>query len=258
MEGWVPEPTKRVFFVSAETATDRAAATDFRTRNFPPGPVTPLTATVIVIDGTPTANPGPLRELVLPIAQAIRGGVYGQTVLFVSSAMDGVGDYLQDLAFANDIGLYWSENPDDLESARPVGDLEPDRAIDPRAIEGRRRPGDGVGSRRTRRYRSDRSRKPACQPRPQGLCLSVGTAASGGRYLRRSEDREQRDIGSGRWDRVSATNAEPPTTGVAVPGESSPDNRRARGGGLRRFVLWIHCGAQASTCPAELPQSLTG
>jgi uncharacterized membrane protein len=123
MEGWVPEPTKRVFFVSAETATDRAVATDFRTRNFPPGPVAPLTATVIAIDGTPTANPGPLRELVLPIAQAIRGGVYGQTVLFVSSAMDGVGEYLQDLAIANDVGLYWSENPDDLESARPVGDL---------------------------------------------------------------------------------------------------------------------------------------
>jgi uncharacterized membrane protein len=125
MEGWVPEPTKRVFFVSAETATDRAAATHFRTRNFPPGAVTPLTSMVIAIDGTPTANPGPLRELVLPIAQAIRGGVYGQTVLFVSSAMDGVGDYLQDLAFANDVGLYWSENPDDLESARPVGDLTP-------------------------------------------------------------------------------------------------------------------------------------
>ncbi len=56
---------------------------------FPPGQVTPLTATVIAIHGTPTANPGPLRELVLPVAQAIRGGVYGQTVLFVSSAMDG-------------------------------------------------------------------------------------------------------------------------------------------------------------------------
>lgn len=125
MEGWVPKPTKRVFFVSAETATDRTVATDFRTRNFPPGPVTPLTATVIAIDGTPTANPGPLRELVLPVAQAIRGGVYGQTVLFVSSAMDGVGDFLQDLAFANDVGLYWSENPDDLKSARPVGDLTP-------------------------------------------------------------------------------------------------------------------------------------
>jgi uncharacterized membrane protein len=123
MEGWVPEPTKRVFFVSAETATNRAVATDFRTRNFPPGPVTPLTATVIAIDGTPTANPGPLRELILPIAQAIRGGVYGQTVLFVSSAMDGVGDYLQDLAAANDVGLYWSDSPDDLQSARPVGDL---------------------------------------------------------------------------------------------------------------------------------------
>lgn len=46
-----------------------------------------------------------------------------RAVLFVSSAMDGVGDYLQDLAFANDIGLYWSETPDDLVSARPVGDL---------------------------------------------------------------------------------------------------------------------------------------
>lgn len=125
MEGWVPKPTKRVFFVSAATATDRTIATEFRTRNFPPGPVAPMTATVIAIDGTPTANPGPLRELVLPIAQAIRGGVYGQTVLFVSSSMDGVGDYLQDLAVANDVGLFWTEDSDNLESARPIGDLTP-------------------------------------------------------------------------------------------------------------------------------------
>jgi DNA-binding transcriptional ArsR family regulator len=84
-----------------------------------------LSATVLAINGSPTVNPGPLRELVLPLAQGIRGGVYGQNVLFVSSAFDGVKEFVRDLAVANEISLYWTSSPDRLEDATPLGEVTP-------------------------------------------------------------------------------------------------------------------------------------
>src|SRR3990172_2926871 len=77
MEGWVPEPTKRVYWVRQESLGVREEATEFRDANFPPREMRQPTAAVIDFSGMPTANPGRIRELVLPVAQGIRGGVYG-------------------------------------------------------------------------------------------------------------------------------------------------------------------------------------
>lgn len=123
--GWVPEPSRRVVHVSTSTLTDRAKAAAYRVEQFPPQPMQRLSATVLAINGSPTVNPGPLRELVLPLAQGIRGGVYGQNVLFVSSAFDGVKEFVRDLAVANEISLYWTSSPDRLEDATPLGEVTP-------------------------------------------------------------------------------------------------------------------------------------
>jgi hypothetical protein len=123
MEGWVPEPTKRVYWVRRGSLVDREEATAFRDKYFPPRPLSQPTAAVIDFSGMPTANPGRLRELVLPVAQGIRGGVYGPMVLFVSTADAGLADFVNDLAIANDVGLFWSQTSDNLEDARPLGDL---------------------------------------------------------------------------------------------------------------------------------------
>ncbi len=123
MEGWVPEPTKRVYWVRQESLGIREEATEFRDANFPPRAMSQPTAAVIDFSGMPTANPGRIRELVLPVAQGIRGGLYGPMVLFVSTADDGLADFVNDMAVANDVGLFWSTTSDNLEEAKPLGDL---------------------------------------------------------------------------------------------------------------------------------------
>ena len=123
MEGLVPEPTKRVAWVRQESLGDRQEAVAFREEHFPPRPASQPTAAVIDLNGMPTANVGRLRELVLPIAQGIRGGVYGQTVLSLSSTVDGFVDFANDLAIANDVGFFWSATSDDIREAKPLGDL---------------------------------------------------------------------------------------------------------------------------------------
>lgn len=107
---------------------DRGQVAFFRERDFP--------ATVASLPRIFCLNledgffaPGALKDLILPIAQGIRGGAYGQAILVVASSDDGVIDYLEGLAQRYELTLFLLPGMSSpLADARPVGSLTPAEA----------------------------------------------------------------------------------------------------------------------------------
>ena len=81
-------------------------------------------AQVLVLDLAGISfTPGALQELVLPLAQRIRGGEHGTLCLVISTADPGVADFIQYMAQVHQLPLYLSPSPFDLRAGAPVGDL---------------------------------------------------------------------------------------------------------------------------------------
>ena len=79
---------------------------------------------VLVLDLAGIAfTPSSLQELVLPLAQRIRGGEHGKVRLVISTTDPGVGDFIRYMAQAHQLPLYLSPSPFDLREGTPVGDL---------------------------------------------------------------------------------------------------------------------------------------
>ena len=68
-------------------------------------------------------TPSALQELILPLAQRIRGGEHGTVRLFISTPDPGVADFIRYMAQAHQLPLYISSSPFHLEEGTPVGDL---------------------------------------------------------------------------------------------------------------------------------------
>ena len=68
-------------------------------------------------------TPSALQELILPLAQRIRGGEYGTVRLLVSTTDPGVSDFLRYMAQAHQLPIYLADSPFHLRGASPVGDL---------------------------------------------------------------------------------------------------------------------------------------
>ena len=79
---------------------------------------------ILVLDLAGIAfTPSALQEIVLPLAQRIRGGEYGNVRLVVSTTDPGVGDFIRYMAQAHQLPLYLSESPFDLREGTPLGAL---------------------------------------------------------------------------------------------------------------------------------------
>lgn len=107
---------------------DRGQVAYFRERDFPATAGSlPRIFCLNLEDGLFAA--GALKDLILPIAQGIRGGAYGQAILVVASSDDGVIDYLEGLAERHDLTLFLLPHMSSpLSQARPVGSLTPAEA----------------------------------------------------------------------------------------------------------------------------------
>ena len=68
-------------------------------------------------------TPSSLQELVLPLAQRIRGGEYGTVRLVISTTDPGVSDFIRYMAQAHQLPLYLSHSPFNLREGIPVGAL---------------------------------------------------------------------------------------------------------------------------------------
>ena len=70
-----------------------------------------------------TFTPSALQELILPLAQRIRGGEYGMVRLVITTTDPGVSDFIRYMAQAHQLPLYLSHSPFDLSEGTPVGAL---------------------------------------------------------------------------------------------------------------------------------------
>ena len=79
---------------------------------------------VLVLDLAGMAfTPSALQELILPLAQRIRGGEHGLVRLVVSTTDPGVSDFIRYMAHAHQLPLYLSYSPFELRESTPVGAL---------------------------------------------------------------------------------------------------------------------------------------
>ena len=70
-----------------------------------------------------TFTPVVLQELILPLAQRIRGGEHGTVRLVISTTDPAVSDFIRYMAQTHRLPLYLSHSPFDLWEGTPVGAL---------------------------------------------------------------------------------------------------------------------------------------
>lgn len=68
-------------------------------------------------------TPAGLQELILPLAQRVRGGEYGTVRLVIATVDPGVADFVRYMAQAHQLPLYLSASPFDLSKGTPIGSL---------------------------------------------------------------------------------------------------------------------------------------
>lgn len=79
---------------------------------------------ILVLDlGGIAYTPAALQELILPLAQRIRGGELGTVRLIISTTNPGVSDFIRYMAQTHQLPLYLSHLPFDVRESTPVGAL---------------------------------------------------------------------------------------------------------------------------------------
>jgi DNA-binding MarR family transcriptional regulator len=102
---------------------DRHQMAQYREQEFPPTATDWERVFYINLEGGFFA-PGALKEMIVPLAQAVRSGVYGSAALVVGSSDDGTVEFLEALAEKHELPIFISASPDaPLNEARPIGAL---------------------------------------------------------------------------------------------------------------------------------------
>lgn len=102
--------------------TDREEAARYRDLFFPPTAFDEWTIAILNLTGI-LPTPGVLQDLLVPLAQRIRGGVYGPLVLVVQTADEGVGDFLRYLSREYSLPIFLAPAFKSLAFAEPLGPL---------------------------------------------------------------------------------------------------------------------------------------
>ena len=102
---------------------DRHQIAQYRTDEFPPTATDWERIFCINLEGG-FFSPGALKEMIVPLGQAVRSGVYGSTALVVVTSDDGTVDFIEALAEKHELPIFLSSSPNDpLTMARPIGAL---------------------------------------------------------------------------------------------------------------------------------------
>lgn len=102
---------------------DQHQVASFRNKQFPPTESGREQIFMINLEGA-FFSPGALIEMIVPLAQSIRSGAYGPTVLLVVTSDSGTIEFLESLAKRHDLPLFVSSSPNEpLRQARPIGPL---------------------------------------------------------------------------------------------------------------------------------------
>ncbi len=106
------------------TLESRGAAAAFREIQFPPTVRVAPAVRFLNLEGAHPVDIAALRELLLPVAQAIRADAYGAFAIGVITSDESVADYVEALATQFQVPMFVSDRVQDFWShARPVGDL---------------------------------------------------------------------------------------------------------------------------------------
>lgn len=104
---------------------DASQAADLRERSlFPPTSMkAPVTAILDLGGAQPTG--AALRELIVPLGQRLRGGVYGNVRVVIAAPDDAVAELIRLLAREYGLPLFLARTsrPEDVATAEPIGDL---------------------------------------------------------------------------------------------------------------------------------------
>lgn len=101
---------------------DRARAAEIRRSVAPTMRVDTPTVAVLDLSGS-IPTPAALKELLVPLAQRVRGGEYGPLVLAVTTPDRDLADFVGYLASDYELSLFVAPSPERLREAVPVGDL---------------------------------------------------------------------------------------------------------------------------------------
>lgn len=108
---------------TAATFHDRRAAATCRDQYFPPTVADTLRVRFLNLEGA-FVETGVLQEMILPICQGIRAGVYGNLALGVITSDESVANFISYLAKEHQVPLFVSNSVQEFSRrARPVGDL---------------------------------------------------------------------------------------------------------------------------------------
>jgi hypothetical protein len=102
---------------------DRHQIARYRDKEFPPTATDSERVFSINLEGC-LFSPGALKEMILPLGQSIRSGVYGSAALVIVTSDEAVVEFLEALAEKHELPIFLSSAPDaPLSQARPIGAL---------------------------------------------------------------------------------------------------------------------------------------
>ena len=102
---------------------DRHQVAQYREREFPPTATDRERVFCINLEGG-FFSPGALKEMIVPLGQAVRDGMHGSAAIVVVTSDDGTAEFLEALAEKHQFPIFLSTSPDaPLSKARPVGAL---------------------------------------------------------------------------------------------------------------------------------------
>ncbi|MGH9511438.1 MAG: hypothetical protein ACRD2U_04810 [Terriglobales bacterium] len=102
---------------------DRHQMAQYRDEEFPPTATDRERIFWINLEGGFFA-PGALKEMLVPLGQAVRNGTYGSAALVVVSSDEGIVEFLEALAENHELPIFLSASPNaPLSQARPIGSL---------------------------------------------------------------------------------------------------------------------------------------
>ncbi len=120
----LPKPEIRIIFpgTSGGIWADRHQAALTRDLYFPPTATKNQTIAILDLTGI-IPSPGVLQDLILPLAQRIKGGIHGQFTLIVRTHDQGVADFIGYLAKEHNLNIFVVIFSHDLQEAQPVGNI---------------------------------------------------------------------------------------------------------------------------------------